>query len=47
VAALLARAGGRQLIREGIAEAAIALDRECVTAALRDLRSTGYRRHGG
>jgi hypothetical protein len=47
VAALLARAGGRQPIREGIAEAAIALDRERVTAALRERDSTEYRRHGG
>jgi RimJ/RimL family protein N-acetyltransferase len=42
VAALLAHAGGRQLIRQGIAEAAIALDRERVTAALRDLDSTEH-----
>ncbi|HEU4422647.1 MAG TPA: GNAT family N-acetyltransferase [Pilimelia sp.] len=47
VAALLAHVGGRQLIRQGIAEAAIALDRERVTAALRDLDSTEHPEPGG
>jgi RimJ/RimL family protein N-acetyltransferase len=39
VAALLARVGGQQLIRQGIAEAAVALDREHVTTALRELNT--------
>jgi len=41
VAVLLAHAGGRQLIHEGIAEAVVALDRETVTAAMRDLDGYG------
>jgi len=47
VAALLVRAGGRQLIRQGIAEAVVALDRERVTGALRGLDSTEHPEPGG
>jgi len=47
VAALLAHAGGRQLIRQGFAEAVVALNRERVTAALHDLDRTTRPQPGG
>jgi hypothetical protein len=47
VAAPLARAGGRQLIRQGIAEAVIGLDRDRVTAALRNLERPPYPKPAG